>query len=209
MDSLSKVKKIVVVLKFSEMFSRMVLCRFTILLCGKQLEHFCCFFTLDSIRCEIKFVQSPAFGYDYFIGGKMLWKSCWGVRVLDTCCVPYELFRRINGNVLFWNRTWEDYKNGFGSFAQNNFWLGLDKIHALVNRSNRPYVTLRTELTGNRCKSNCFYWYNPGNHPPADQFHYAFWFEERGFFVSFFWKFCFQGNGMQYIVKTVVIHLNV
>nr|KAG5702731.1 hypothetical protein BaRGS_003605 [Batillaria attramentaria] len=40
---------------------------------------------------------------------------------------------------LNFNRSWQDYKNGFGSFSSNDFnhWLGLEKVHLLTN--NRAY----------------------------------------------------------------------
>ncbi|GFS01280.1 fibrinogen C domain-containing protein 1 [Elysia marginata] len=38
--------------------------------------------------------------------------------------------RRATGDVDF-NRAWDDYKNGFGSFA-GDFWLGNEKIHTLT-----------------------------------------------------------------------------
>ncbi|GFR58142.1 fibrinogen-like protein 1 [Elysia marginata] len=39
--------------------------------------------------------------------------------------------RRSTGNVDFY-RTWDEYKNGFGSL-DDDFWLGNDKIHAISN----------------------------------------------------------------------------
>ncbi|XP_071836531.1 scavenger receptor cysteine-rich domain-containing protein DMBT1-like [Apostichopus japonicus] len=44
------------------------------------------------------------------------------------------LERRLDGSVGF-NRTWFDYKNGFG-FYGSEFWLGLDKIAYLTNQRN-------------------------------------------------------------------------
>ncbi|XP_052423709.1 fibrinogen like 1B [Carassius gibelio] len=42
--------------------------------------------------------------------------------------------KRINGKVDF-DRKWEDYKNGFGDFqsSKDEFWIGNDHIHALLN----------------------------------------------------------------------------
>ncbi|KAJ8033642.1 Fibrinogen C domain-containing protein 1-A [Holothuria leucospilota] len=40
--------------------------------------------------------------------------------------------RRIEGSIYF-NRTWKDYKNGFG-FQSNEFWLGLEKLSFLTNQ---------------------------------------------------------------------------
>ncbi|KAI4897825.1 hypothetical protein NFI96_007262 [Prochilodus magdalenae] len=48
---------------------------------------------------------------------------------------------RMNGSVNF-NRTWADYKNGFGSM-QGEFWLGNDRIHLLTKAKD---MVLRIEL---------------------------------------------------------------
>ena len=42
--------------------------------------------------------------------------------------------RRVNGAVNF-NRSWAEYKNGFGSL-EGDFWLGLDRIHYLSSVLN-------------------------------------------------------------------------
>lgn len=51
--------------------------------------------------------------------------------------------RRLTGSVDF-NRSWADYKHGFGSFLDGEFWLGLDKILRLTkkNKNNRLRVDL-------------------------------------------------------------------
>lgn len=48
---------------------------------------------------------------------------------------------RRDGSVDF-NRTWADYKNGFGNLS-TEFWLGNDKIHVLTKSKN---MTLRIEI---------------------------------------------------------------
>ncbi|KAJ8033600.1 Ficolin-1 [Holothuria leucospilota] len=40
--------------------------------------------------------------------------------------------RRVDGSIYF-NRTWKEYKNGFG-FQSNEFWLGLEKLSFLTNQ---------------------------------------------------------------------------
>lgn len=50
--------------------------------------------------------------------------------------------RRLNGSVDFY-RDWHDYKQGFGSL-DGEFWLGLDKLHALTSSENMELrITLR------------------------------------------------------------------
>ena len=53
------------------------------------------------------------------------------------------LQKRLNGSMDF-NRTWEEYKHGFGNFFTQEFWLGLDKIHRLTR--NGTGNRLRIEL---------------------------------------------------------------
>lgn len=52
--------------------------------------------------------------------------------------------QRMNGSLNF-NRTWQDYKRGFGSLndqGEGNFWLGNDYLHLLTRKGS----TLRVEL---------------------------------------------------------------
>ena len=53
--------------------------------------------------------------------------------------------KRLDGSVDFY-RGWADYKNGFGNL-NGEFWLGLDRIHRLVNTKNRLRVDLE-DTTG-------------------------------------------------------------
>ncbi|ALC39393.1 bru-2 [Drosophila busckii] len=49
--------------------------------------------------------------------------------------------RRVNGSVNF-NRTWEEYKNGFGDLC-GNFWLGLEKLHMMTKcQPHKLYIQL-------------------------------------------------------------------
>ncbi|KAI8503909.1 hypothetical protein Bbelb_179770 [Branchiostoma belcheri] len=43
--------------------------------------------------------------------------------------------RRQDGSVDFYNRTWEDYRRGFGNLWRE-FWFGNDKIHLLTNQGS-------------------------------------------------------------------------
>ena len=48
--------------------------------------------------------------------------------------------QRVDGSVGF-NRTWQNYKVGFGTPGVNtNYWMGLERLHHLTNQ--RKYVLL-------------------------------------------------------------------
>ena len=51
--------------------------------------------------------------------------------------------KRLNGSVDF-NRTWDDYKHGFGNFLVGEYWLGLEKIRRLTENKteNRLRIVL-------------------------------------------------------------------
>jgi len=52
--------------------------------------------------------------------------------------------RKITGGSVTFNKYWEDYRDGFGSTADNdNYWLGLDKVYCLVQLGS---VRLRVEV---------------------------------------------------------------
>ncbi|CAH3103567.1 unnamed protein product [Pocillopora meandrina] len=58
--------------------------------------------------------------------------------------------KRVNGIVDF-NRTWKDFKKGFGDFLVRGFWLGLDKIQRLTQ--NKTENKLRVDLGVNASKT--------------------------------------------------------
>ncbi|KAL1777182.1 angiopoietin-related protein 3 [Sigmodon hispidus] len=55
---------------------------------------------------------------------------------------PWTLIQHRKDGSQNFNETWENYKKGFGKF-DGEFWLGLERIYAIVNQSN--YI-LRLEL---------------------------------------------------------------
>ncbi|PFX25392.1 Angiopoietin-related protein 3 [Stylophora pistillata] len=73
--------------------------------------------------------------------------------------------RRLDGSFDF-NRTWNDYKHGFGNLV-GEFWLGLDKINRLTR--NETYNKLRVDL-GDK-KDRWVITATPGNHGIALAFH--------------------------------------
>ncbi|XP_059161246.1 uncharacterized protein LOC131944572 [Physella acuta] len=53
--------------------------------------------------------------------------------------------RRVSGDVLF-NRSWEDYKKGFGDYGNGNFYLGNENIYCISSKSLHQ---LRIDITYN------------------------------------------------------------
>ena len=58
--------------------------------------------------------------------------------------------KRVNGIVDF-NRTWKDFKKGFGDFLVRGFWLGMDKIQRLTQKKTEN--KLRVDLGVNSSKT--------------------------------------------------------
>lgn len=54
-------------------------------------------------------------------------------------------------NIADFNRTWDDYKKGFGDFLVREFWLGLNKIQRLTQ--NKTENKLRVDLGVNASKT--------------------------------------------------------
>ncbi|CAJ0592992.1 unnamed protein product [Cylicocyclus nassatus] len=58
---------------------------------------------------------------------------------------------RMIGDESFWDRTWDDYKDGFNTERltdNSNFWLGSELLHQLTAKDKD--VTLRVEMMGDR-----------------------------------------------------------
>ena len=66
--------------------------------------------------------------------------------------------KRLNGYVDF-NRTWDDYKYGFGNFLIGEYWLGLEKIRRLTENKtdNRLRVVLGVNDTKLLVPTNTLY----------------------------------------------------
>ena len=78
--------------------------------------------------------------------------------------------KRVDGTVDF-NRTWNDYKKGFGDFLTRGFWLGLDKIQRLTqnNRENKLRVDLG--VTANKTVHVEYEWFGIENETADYKLH--------------------------------------
>jgi hypothetical protein len=56
--------------------------------------------------------------------------------------------KRTSGSLTFWNRTFEEFAQGFGDPSLDS-WLGLRKIRQMINSGKR--LQLQVEIEGNRC----------------------------------------------------------
>ncbi|CAD5208622.1 unnamed protein product [Bursaphelenchus xylophilus] len=87
-----------------------------------------------------------------------------GVRTVDINHQKIEVFcdqetygggwtviqQRVDGSEPFWNRTWDEYKNGFGALGKNSsFYAGNELIH-LLSKQYGQFATLRIELYGDQ-----------------------------------------------------------
>ncbi|XGW20761.1 hypothetical protein V3C99_004052 [Haemonchus contortus] len=88
---------------------------------------------------------------------------CETSEVMSDCADWYKAGykERINDSDPFWNHTWSEYKNGFGSMGSNStFWLVNEALHQLTYKD--PNVTLRVEMRGDRTprakNPNGFWW---------------------------------------------------
>jgi hypothetical protein len=60
-----------------------------------------------------------------------------------------------NSNNNIWQKTWPEYRNGFGT-AGSDFWLGLERVYQLTQ--SRKY-RLRVELLLSGSWKSVEYWY--------------------------------------------------
>ena len=53
--------------------------------------------------------------------------------------------QRFDGSLNF-NRSWSDYRNGFGDIGRGEFWLGNEKVYAVIAQKGLVYQ-LRIEVS--------------------------------------------------------------
>jgi hypothetical protein len=53
--------------------------------------------------------------------------------------------RRVDNSVAFEDKSWQDYKDGFGDYL-GNYWMGLDKIHEITQSGTYDlYISFRNQ----------------------------------------------------------------
>ena len=69
--------------------------------------------------------------------------------------------KRMDGSVDF-NRTWIDYKYGFGNLL-GEFWLGLDKINRLTQNKTKNMLRIDLGVTARQTVHAEYEWFGIGN----------------------------------------------
>lgn len=69
--------------------------------------------------------------------------------LLEKAYYTVAYLRRVDHGLVFWNKSWIEYKDGFGNGMDRDYWLGLDRLHMLTNKDEN--VTLRIDIWGDRC----------------------------------------------------------
>ncbi|XP_022810491.1 fibroleukin-like, partial [Stylophora pistillata] len=78
--------------------------------------------------------------------------------------------KRVDDTVDF-NRTWKDYKNGFGDFLIRDFWLGLDKIHRLTQNKTENKLRVDLGVTANKIVYAQYEWFGIENETNRYKLH--------------------------------------
>ena len=69
--------------------------------------------------------------------------------------------KRMDGSVDF-NRTWNEYKHGFGNLV-GEFWLGLDKINRLTRNKTKNKLRVDLGVTTGKTVHPEYDWFGIGN----------------------------------------------
>ena len=115
--------------------------------------YICIFSLFPSLRCNLFNIFT-----DLIHGRQVL---------LESTLPPFPVFCTIDKFIvvqrrrapfdLSFNRTWNDYKNGFGDVS-GEFWLGLEKLYRITNQPYVKYSILDMKLT-----SGASYYYECNN----------------------------------------------
>ena len=74
------------------------------------------------------------------------------------------LFRKLARVTKMFNRSWDEYKNGFGNLT-DNYWMGLENMYQITNRkSYYLFIELGTNNSFSNITHRNFYIYNENNY---------------------------------------------
>ena len=77
--------------------------------------------------------------------------------------------KRMDGSVDF-NRTWNDYKHGFGNLV-GEFWLGLDKVNRLTQNKTKNMLRIDLGVTTRQTVHAEYEWFGIGKETANYRLH--------------------------------------
>ncbi|KAF8366039.1 hypothetical protein PRIPAC_83868 [Pristionchus pacificus] len=66
--------------------------------------------------------------------------------------------KREDGSEAYWNRTWNEYKEGFGSEDGSFYWMGLEKLHEVANKPTSLKIEMWDDRAPDSKNPNEYYW---------------------------------------------------